>query len=98
MTNQIVSQTEPNVNTLSDGVHPYDHPEDKFVVIVEGDEVAWAPTEAAGWIAYNEITRVELRPEFIEGCDHVERNPANGLGRWWQWREVDDLGLAEVTL
>lgn len=81
MTNQIVTQTEPKSNILTDGVHEYDHPEDKFVVIVDGDEVAWTPTEAAGWTAYNEITRIE--------CKHVKRNPANGLGRWWIIRTAD---------
>lgn len=77
----ILTQNEAAVNVLADGVHEYDHPEDKFVVIVEGNEVAWTPTEATGWQAYNEITRVE--------CEHVTRNPANGLGAWWTIRTGD---------
>lgn len=31
---------------LADGIYPYDDPEDKWVIIIGGEEVAWAGTQA----------------------------------------------------
>lgn len=80
-----ITEVPEKSNTLADGVHPYDHPEDKWVIRIDGDEVAWhSGTKQEAEAAYHDMLRVE--------CDH-QRNPANGLGRWWEWREVDDYGL-----
>lgn len=85
-----IAQVPEKINTLLDGVHPYDDPTDKWVIRIDGEEVAWhSGTQQEAEAAYHDMLRVE--------CDH-QRNPANGLGRWWQWREVDDYALAEVTL
>lgn len=63
-------QTQIPALTLSpDGVYPYNDPEDKFVVIVDGKEVAWAGTYAAAWVTYSEYLRVNK--------DHLTRNLDN---------------------
>ena len=44
---------------LKDGVYPYDDPEDKFVIIIDGEEVAWSGTYAQAWRSYHEMLRIE---------------------------------------
>lgn len=41
--------------TLADGVYDYDDPVDKFVVIIGGEEVAWAETKPQAERSFNEL-------------------------------------------
>ena len=52
---------------IRDGVHPYNDPEDEFywVVIVDGDEVAWAETRQQAERSYEELTTPDLEPRSI---------------------------------
>lgn len=84
-----LTQNEATVNILADGVYPYDDPTpvdyrgqvDKWVIRIDGEEVAWhSGTKQEAEAAYHDMLRVE--------CDH-QRNPANGLGRWWEIRTAD---------
>ena len=52
---------------IHDGVHPYNDPEDEFhfVVIVDGDEVAWAETKSQAERSYDELTTPDPEPRAI---------------------------------
>ena len=54
---------------IEDGVHPYPDLVDRWVVIVNGDEVAWANDKPTAERSYIEMLRVR--------ADHARRNPAN---------------------
>lgn len=56
MSQAIVTQLAEWVNfTLTDGVYDYPDPVDKFVVIIEGEEVAWASTKPQAERSFNEL-------------------------------------------
>ncbi len=40
---------------IADGVHPNDDPADPWLVVVDGEPVAWAETEATAWRSYHEL-------------------------------------------
>lgn len=74
---------------LQDGVHPYDDPEDQWVVIVDGEEVAWAADQSQAWRSYREMLTVEF--------GYSGRNPedvpilvtyANGETDTWEVQNV----------
>jgi hypothetical protein len=88
---QIITQSIEAVNfILADGVYPYDDPEDKFVVIIDGAEVAWASTQAQAWRSYNEMLRCE--GEHFQRCpgDYI---PFDGLAPETDGEWADDYGL-----
>ena len=52
---------------IHDGVHPYNDPEDEFhfVVIVDGDEIAWTETKSQAERSYDELTTPDPEPRSI---------------------------------
>lgn len=47
------------VLTLGAGL-PFDDPEDQWVVIVDGEEVAWAADQSTAWRSYREMLTVQV--------------------------------------
>lgn len=57
MDRSILTQQASDVKgfILADGVYDYPDPVDKFVVIIEGEEVAWAETQAQAERSFIEL-------------------------------------------
>lgn len=70
---------------FADGVYPYPDPIDRWVVIVDGDEVAWCADQGRGFDIYNDIVRIEA-----EHADHCPDDiPWQGEPQYGD----DELGL-----
>lgn len=71
---QVIPNTQ-KVNctfVLSDGVYPYDDPEDRYVVILDGEEVAWSSDYGQAQRSYLEmlgLRREHIRRNLLNRCE-----------------------------
>lgn len=66
---------------IPDGVYPYNGLVDQWAVVVDERAVNWSCTYGVICLMHAEIMRVKR--------EHVGRNPANDLGKWWTVRTAD---------
>ncbi len=76
-----IVDADTDLSQLIDGVYPYDDPCDQWVVVIDCQPIGWAPDWSAA--AMQEIEALRVKRE------HITRNPANGLGKWWTIRTAD---------
>lgn len=66
---------------IPDGVYPYNGLVDQWAVVVDERAVNWSCTYGVICLMHAEIMRTQR--------EHVTRNPANDLGKWWTVRTAD---------
>lgn len=93
MFHNIISETEkitkwvvaidPNTDLTGqpDNVYPFAGGEDQWTVVINETQIAWAAEYGTACMIF--ITALQTRRE------HLTRNPANDLGKWWTVRTAD---------